>query len=220
MVFGVMKKIVDWDEFESRYVPLQNHIEKDAPLSGWMFETYGKEYDYIIQAHNASPDRVWSFIDGANGDVLIVSGLIPFDCIGYVITENPIGSGESVSVIDEDGVVHNVSLRGKWFDIKASFSGSFEAISGQIFDLMVAESAPLLLKSELCVEVFGANSRDGALSFLSKRKELFFAMDIYVEMVDLYFGNEYLMAGITHLAKKHGDELEYLLVRKALERVF
>ena len=37
------------NEFFNTYKPITNHINPNAPFDGCMFETYGEEFEYVVQ---------------------------------------------------------------------------------------------------------------------------------------------------------------------------
>ena len=67
-----------------------------------MFETFGAEFDYVLQVYNVTPDRVWTAL-ADSGNVDIASGLHHVNRLGYIITELP-ADDDFVNVIDEDYV--------------------------------------------------------------------------------------------------------------------
>jgi hypothetical protein len=73
-----------FEEWESKYKPIENK------LAGCdKFETYGKELDYVLSIANTEPARVWTLVDGDDGNLYIVSGYHLVNRINYFITQNP-----------------------------------------------------------------------------------------------------------------------------------
>ena len=70
-----------WDEV---YRPIQNHLDPFASLGGTMFETFGEEYAYVL---SEDEHYVWTYVDGDNGELLLLSGFHIINRIGYFITE-------------------------------------------------------------------------------------------------------------------------------------
>ncbi|MFM7131804.1 MAG: hypothetical protein ACKO0V_20860 [bacterium] len=76
------------DEFDNEFHLITNHIN---PWAGWavddrggcLFETYGPEFDYV---RRSDLSRVWTLIDGEDGDMYLVSGLHDVNRVGYLIT--------------------------------------------------------------------------------------------------------------------------------------
>ena len=73
------------DKFLSKCV--KNHIDANASFDGLMFETYGKELDYVIS--KVDECKVASFVEGDGGEYLC-SGYHVCNAIGYFITNDPI----------------------------------------------------------------------------------------------------------------------------------
>jgi hypothetical protein len=71
-----------------KYKPVQNHITNGA-YDGTMFETYGREVEYITKTEE---NKVWTLIDNNDGEGLyLVAGMYFVNRLGYFITENPHG---------------------------------------------------------------------------------------------------------------------------------
>jgi hypothetical protein len=80
-----------FDEWEATYKPITNHIDKNASFqdedgNGLMFETYGDEVEFV---KSQSPDKIWMYGDGDDGEGHIWSGWGFVNRIGYFITEVP-----------------------------------------------------------------------------------------------------------------------------------
>lgn len=71
------------------YKPQLNHIDRNSCLDGTMFETYGVELAYVEQMNDTEPNRVWTYIEGDNESLSIISGMHFVNRIGYFITETP-----------------------------------------------------------------------------------------------------------------------------------
>lgn len=89
------------DEFDAAYPLVQNHIN---PTAGWavgedgrgcLFETYGDEFDFV---RRSDPQRVWTLIDGDDGDLYVVSGLHRVNRVGYLLSRNPVPADVFVQV--------------------------------------------------------------------------------------------------------------------------
>jgi hypothetical protein len=96
--------ILTWDEFEAKYKPQVNHIlgETNAPMNGWMYETFEEEYEYVMSVHEKEPGRVWTVLSGDEYLIGFASGWHWVNRIGYIITEVPVEDGLQVGVYDED----------------------------------------------------------------------------------------------------------------------
>ena len=89
------------EQFEARFIPLKNHLVKDAPYCGWMFETYGPELAHV---KTTDPNRVWTFMDDGDGGTCVVNGWHFVNRIGYIITRNPFPLSAQYMVDHEPGL--------------------------------------------------------------------------------------------------------------------
>jgi len=91
---------INWGDFISRYKPVPNHIDDNASYDGYMFETYGKEFDHVL----ASPvEYVWTVIDTDDAATpIIVNGLHYVNRLGYIITAIAVPPGLDIEVDDND----------------------------------------------------------------------------------------------------------------------
>ena len=91
---------LNWDEFEEKYQPLTNHLDKNASLSGYMFETYDDEYDFVCEIHKETPERVWTYIESgdAPNESVVVNGLHIVRRLGYIVTQEGADTGQYISV--------------------------------------------------------------------------------------------------------------------------
>ena len=88
------------DEFDTRFPLLSNHIN---PSAGWgvgdgpgcLFETYGDEFDYV---RRFDPRRVWTLLDGDDGDLYVVSGLHMVNRVGYLLSRDPVPDNQYFQV--------------------------------------------------------------------------------------------------------------------------
>ena len=90
---------MDFDVWSTIYKPIPNHIDKGASFSdgehGYMFETYGKELEFV---EAASERHIWTYGDGDDGGTYIWNGWSFVNRIGYFITEVPFSEGVVVQV--------------------------------------------------------------------------------------------------------------------------
>jgi hypothetical protein len=86
--------ILTEDNFDEVYLPKTNHLVQDAPFDGTMFETFGKELDYILSMVNElrNHNRVWTIIDGDDG-LSCIAGYHLVNRIGYIVTAKPWETG-------------------------------------------------------------------------------------------------------------------------------
>ena len=73
-----------YDAWDAKYQPIQNHFDGSDK-----FETYGAELDYVLSIANSEPARVWTLVDGDDGNLYIVSGYHLVNRVNYFITKNP-----------------------------------------------------------------------------------------------------------------------------------
>ena len=72
-------------QFEIQYQPINNHLVPDAPFSGWMYETYGAELEFI----NTKPvSHIWTVVESDDGhSIVFLPGNHPINRIGFILTE-------------------------------------------------------------------------------------------------------------------------------------
>jgi hypothetical protein len=109
---------ISWETFEEKYKPQINHIlkqkyPKDDPtgLTGWggiMYETYGDEYEYIREMAQKHPNRVWTLVDGDDGELVIIAGWHYVNRMNYVITEKPWNTGDEY--VDDEMAKHGAKI--------------------------------------------------------------------------------------------------------------
>jgi hypothetical protein len=75
-----------FEAWDAKYQPMDNHIDTNA---GDKFETYGEELDYVLSIANTEPARVWTLVDGDDGNLYITSGYHLVNRVNYFITHNP-----------------------------------------------------------------------------------------------------------------------------------
>ena len=79
------------------YKPVTNHlVPHGASINGWMFETYGEEYEFV---KHADQDKVWTVIDGEGSKLYVVAGWHFVNRLGYIITELPWENGTEEYII-------------------------------------------------------------------------------------------------------------------------
>jgi len=88
------------DEFDDRYPLIENHIN---PSAGWvygtgrgcLFETYGDEFAFV---RRFDPQRVWTLVDGDDGDMYVLSGLHFVNRVGYLLSRELVPANVTVQV--------------------------------------------------------------------------------------------------------------------------
>ena len=88
------------DEFDETYSLRKNHLNPNASWvigdgPGCLFETYGEELDFVRQQ---DPRTVWTFLDGDDGDLFVISGYHFVNRIGYLISTTPIPDDQIIQV--------------------------------------------------------------------------------------------------------------------------
>ena len=61
-----------WDTWVERYKPVQNTIAQHRPE--FMFETYGDEYQFIVETNEKEPRKVWTLTEGDSGRLYVTDG--------------------------------------------------------------------------------------------------------------------------------------------------
>ncbi len=73
------------EQFDEKYPLIKNEITNGSSWDGHMFETYGKELEFV----KSFPDnQVWTWVSGGDGDCLI-AGMAMVNRIGYLISSKP-----------------------------------------------------------------------------------------------------------------------------------
>jgi hypothetical protein len=82
------------DAWEAKYKPVKNQFAQPQGEFGDefvedKFETYGEELDYVRSVYDEDPRRVWTLVDGDDGNLYIVDGYHLVNRINYFVTEVP-----------------------------------------------------------------------------------------------------------------------------------
>ena len=82
------------DAWEAKYQPIKNHFSQPQgefadEFVEDKFETYGEELDYVLSIANTEPARVWTLVDGDDGNLYITSGYHLVNRLNYFITKKP-----------------------------------------------------------------------------------------------------------------------------------
>jgi hypothetical protein len=82
---------MNWEKeleaWEAKYQPIKNHITGEDDDK---FETYGEELDYVRSVADTEPRRVWTLVDGEDGNLYIVDGYHLVNRLNYFITKKPL----------------------------------------------------------------------------------------------------------------------------------
>lgn len=79
--------------WEKRFKPIKNMININATGDGCMFETYGKELEYVMHVSCLAPETVWTLVD-CDGNLRLTNGLHFMNRFGYFVTEIECPAGE------------------------------------------------------------------------------------------------------------------------------
>ena len=74
------------DEFDERFTLLVNNLPRGACQGEERFETFGHDHDFIS---SLPPDKVWTFMEGDDGNYRYVPGKHRVNRIYYVVTDPP-----------------------------------------------------------------------------------------------------------------------------------
>jgi len=94
------------DEFYKKYHPVKNHLNDNASFDGCMFETYGKEIDYIrkmnyIKEMNSNTDtnrKIWTIVEYED-NIYYLSGYHWVNRLGFLVTEEAVPEDIEIEVI-------------------------------------------------------------------------------------------------------------------------
>jgi hypothetical protein len=96
---------MDDGAWEKEFEPIRNHLNPDAgwgPMDddqpGYLFETYGKELEFVKAQDR---ENVWTLIEGDEGGQFIVNGFHIVNRIGYFVTAKPCHDGCNIIVATE-----------------------------------------------------------------------------------------------------------------------
>lgn len=87
--------LISVEEWDEKYKPMDNHIDLNASWEGSMFETYGAELEFV---RNTPTDRIWTYCEGDNDEILLIAGYHLVNRIGYFITREP-WEDESITIL-------------------------------------------------------------------------------------------------------------------------
>lgn len=104
-------KTLTEDEFYEQFNCIKNHFVEDCSFDGCMFETYGKEVEFIVaiatgEVENKDRKQIWTIIE-SEGKMFFVSGYHYVNRMGYLLTEEQVPENIEYDVeldteIDED----------------------------------------------------------------------------------------------------------------------
>jgi hypothetical protein len=78
---------LNFDKWWDTYHPIKNPMDSTSgAFDGCMFETFGSEYQQVVQTHETKPSNIWTLLD-CDGEMYISSGWHYVNRMGYFITE-------------------------------------------------------------------------------------------------------------------------------------
>lgn len=98
---AVSRTEITENQFEEAYIALTNHLNPNAAwqqyldLPGRLFEAYGNERQFIL---DQNPAHVWSLTEGDGDEFHLVSGRVPNNRFGYLVTAEAVPEGERILV--------------------------------------------------------------------------------------------------------------------------
>jgi len=87
--------VYTFDEWLEQFDLVYNHVDDRNGFNGHLFETFGKEFDYVASV--AGKNLVWTLIE-EDGEQFIVNGLRTVNRLGFFVTENNYAENEIVLV--------------------------------------------------------------------------------------------------------------------------
>lgn len=92
------EKIISENEFYKNFNLVKNHIDKNAAFDNCMFETFGKELEYVKEMVKTNPLRVWTILDCGGEGLAYISGFHFINRLGYLITKEEFNKDECITV--------------------------------------------------------------------------------------------------------------------------
>lgn len=80
--------MINYEQFIEKYKPINNPNNVIAGFDGLMFDTFGKDLDYVKSKGNHSLN-VWTLVTADYGNEYIIPGYSIVNRMGYFITELP-----------------------------------------------------------------------------------------------------------------------------------
>ena len=77
--------IIQYEEFEEKYKPIQNYYTSALGEKYYTFETYGEELEYVESKDNKN---IWTLIEGEEENTYVIPGFHIVNRIGFFVTEN------------------------------------------------------------------------------------------------------------------------------------
>lgn len=78
-----------YDRWEEEFLPVKNHLNENAPISGLMYETFGAEVAHVLEIQGKEPERIWTIVETDSGKWYVTKGFRRVNRIGYLIAKKP-----------------------------------------------------------------------------------------------------------------------------------
>jgi hypothetical protein len=84
-----MSRRTQYQIWVETFKPIKNSLASHPAGDGCQFETYGPELEHVLGMTAACPEKVWTLLEGHNGQLYISQGYRLVNRVGYFLTENP-----------------------------------------------------------------------------------------------------------------------------------
>jgi hypothetical protein len=122
---------LSYEDWVERYRPIKNPVPANSAFDGTMFETFGKEHDFV----RAQPtDKIWTLLE-EDGTTWIASGYHFVNRLGYFITEEPAPDELIEIIIDEPEELDHDVIR-RLSEVAATLVGTTEKAVALDFNLL------------------------------------------------------------------------------------
>lgn len=87
-----------FEEWVEKFKPIKNHTDEEANIDGTLFEI--DRFDFLfIKEYDRS--KVWTYIEGDDGNYYVSEGIHMVNRMGYFITEIPYEENTFYEILDE-----------------------------------------------------------------------------------------------------------------------
>jgi hypothetical protein len=86
--------MLNWEDelnaWDAKYQPIKNQYtqKQKGEFVEDKFETYGDDLEFVRSVYNTDPRKVWTLVDGADGNLYIVDGYHLVNRVNYFVTKN------------------------------------------------------------------------------------------------------------------------------------
>ena len=80
-----------FDAWDAKYQPIKNQYtqKQEGEFVEDKFETYGDDLEFVRSVYETDPKKVWTLVEGDDGNLYISSGYHLVNRLNYFITKNP-----------------------------------------------------------------------------------------------------------------------------------